>query len=548
MVVSHRKGPVVLALSRRHALRHLGAALIVLLGAGGAPAQQAPEIEPRGANHEAGSHGNRSAQSDAATEAGPPYYVYADKPADFIPTGWMPDGRGLAQEVRCEDGPHAGKYCVRSQYRPQENSWAGIGWELDGQWNPNRKLDLFAKLQARPGDRIVLRFWARSKDRAWVKFIAGGGNGDSVREAITSKPEWVQLAPDWTRYEIDLTGKDLSGVVQAFACFLERDRNGGAGKGPLQWDLDEIYFVRLAPPAAKAPRPPGSFAANRERFHRKLATLRWIDYSPSTFNPDAGKPVSPEDIEADLKALAAHGFPPQRSGICTYGCSPRFGGDKVPEIARKLGFSGVILGVWSIDGDSDEVPVARRLAADGLIDAVCMGNEGLFFSRYSSSRLLAAVRDMRAATGLPVSTSEVIDSYGNRLLTDENEMDWVYPNVHPVFHNYYDPKKAVEWMRETLNKLAQRSRLPILVHETGWPSHGLAHHNVDKQREFWALAFESGHRFAVFEAFDQPWKHEKHQGVDIGTSWGWFTADRQAKPVVRVLGDRTERVRIGTQE
>jgi exo-beta-1,3-glucanase (GH17 family) len=481
------------------------------------------------------SAGASAAQPGTADEAGPRYYVYDDKPADYIPSGWMPDGRGLAQEVRCEDDPHAGKFFVRSQYRPQDNVWAGIGWELDGDWNPKRKLDLFAKLQAKPGDRIVLRFWARSKDRLSVKFIAGGGKGDSLGKAVTSQPEWGQLAPEWTRYEIDLTAQDLSGVVQAFACFLERDRNRGAGRGALQWDLDEIYFVRLAAPGAKVPGPPASFSANRQRFHRKLATLQWIDYSPSTFNPGARRPVSADDIEADLKALAAHGFPPQHSGICTYGCSPRSGGDKVPAIARKLGFSGVILGVWSIDKESDELPVARRLAADGMIDAVCMGNEGLFFSRYSSSRLLAAVQAMRAATALPVSTSEVIDSYGNRVLTNEKEMDWVYPNLHPVFRNYSDPKKAVQWMHDTLGKLAERSRLPILVHETGWPSRGLAHHTEEKQREFWELVLKSGNRFAVFEAFDQPWKHEKHQGVDIGTSWGWFTAERRPKGVVRVV-------------
>ena len=91
-----------------------------------------------------------------------------------------------------------------------------------------------------------------------------------------------------------------------------------------------------------------------------------------------------------------------------------------------------------------------------------------------------------------MSTSEVIDSYGNRVLTNEKEMDWVYPNLHPIFHNYSDPKKAVQWMRDTLSKLAERGRLPILVHETGWPSRGLAHHTEEKQREFWQLAVQVG--------------------------------------------------------
>jgi len=142
---------------------------------------------------------------------------------------------------------------------------------------------------------------------------------------------------------------------------------------------------------------------------------------------------------------------------------------------------------------------------------------------------------VRAATGLPVSTSEVIDSYSNKLLTDDKEMDWVYPNIHPVFHNYTDPQKASQWVRDMVRKLAAKTQLPILVHETGWPSQGLKHHTEQKQREFWEFALKSGYRFAIFESFDQSWKHEQYQGTDIGTSWGWFTKDRKPKLVVQVL-------------
>jgi exo-beta-1,3-glucanase (GH17 family) len=246
-----------------------------------------------------------------------------------------------------------------------------------------------------------------------------------------------------------------------------------------------------------------------------------------------------------LKALVAAGWKPQDLGLCTYGCSPDSGLDAVPKVARELGFGGFILGVWSVD-DRGENAAARRLAKAGLIDAVCVGNEGLD-DRYDWDRLRGAMRRMRRDTHLPVSTSEQVDNYGNENLTggagpsSTRETDWVYPNLHPVFRNYTEPKKAAEWVHETVGQLAKATTLPILVHETGWPSRsGLAWHTPGAQLAFWrhllALERRSGHRFALFEAFDQPWKHERHQGADVGTSWGLFTASRTPKAVLDLFG------------
>jgi exo-beta-1,3-glucanase (GH17 family) len=514
-----------------HVLRALGVAsgvLLMVIAANAAPP------------HESRTAGERAAATDA-DEAGPRYYLFDDQSADYHPAGWMPDGRGLAQNERCDESPHSGRYCVRHLYKPGDATWAGIGWELDGRWTPGRQLNVFDKLKARPGDHVALRWWARSAGDAWLKFVTGGGQKDSVARPIGTKPEWTRLGPRWQQYQLDLTGCDLSGVVQAFAWFMERARCP-AGVSGVQWDLDDLYYVKLREARAHAvsnqANVAGDFHLRRRFFHEKLAKLRWVDYSPSTGNPEAGQAATPDEIATDLKTLADNGFPPSCTGICTYGCVTRLGGDKIPEIARKLGFAGMILGVWSITDDSDETPVARHLAAEGLVDAICMGNEGLQFNRYSPSQLRDAVRRMRADTHLPVSTSDVIEQYGKPLLTDDREMDWVYPNVHPVFHDYSDPHKAAEWVDQTLIKLQLRTKLPILVHETGWPSHGLRRHTPESQRLFWESVLATKHRLAVFEAFEQSWKHEQYHGADIGSSWGWFTPDRQPKAVVSVLAIR----------
>lgn len=183
-------------------------------------------------------NGARSAAAPDPTgdEVGPRYYIYDDKPAEFVPSGLMPDGRGVAQNVHCDENPRRGKYCVRTTHRPADNSWAGVAWLLDGQWFPTRKLNLYEKVGAQRGNPIVLRFYARSKQKAWIEFSSGGGKGDSLRDKLypgvgPAKVEefpgafrvllphapGITLAADWRRYDVDLTGQDLSAVVQVFA-------------------------------------------------------------------------------------------------------------------------------------------------------------------------------------------------------------------------------------------------------------------------------------------------------------------------------------------
>jgi hypothetical protein len=221
-------------------------------------------------------------------EVGPRLVLYDEgHRAGFVPSGWMPDGRGLAQNVHCEDSPHSGKYCVRTAYRAADNPWAGIAWLLDGAWFPKREFNLYEKLRAHQGDPIVLRFWARSKQGARIEFCAGGGNGDSIRfklcpfaermeklplldgkeDSMRLPARDVELSAQWERFQIDLSDADLSHVVQLFAstaasfnapeieALFRRPKERSCQEADaefretlnrlvVEWDLDDIYVVR----------------------------------------------------------------------------------------------------------------------------------------------------------------------------------------------------------------------------------------------------------------------------------------------------------------
>lgn len=180
--------------------------------------------------------------------AGSRVMLYGDRlETEYVAGGWMPDGKGLRQDVACRDNPHGGRCCIRAGYRLADNGWVGIGWlwlnKFEG--HSRRPPDLYRLLQAQRGDHIVLRLWARSKDRAWVKLQCGGGSGDSIAFPVNTDPDWLQLTPEWKRYELDLTKQDLSGVIQIFGTFLDREHNSDLDKPVVEWDLDDVYLVKL---------------------------------------------------------------------------------------------------------------------------------------------------------------------------------------------------------------------------------------------------------------------------------------------------------------
>lgn len=297
----------------------------------------------------------------------------------------------------------------------------------------------------------------------------------------------------------------------------------------------------------------------KNAFYAKITSLRWIAYAPSTFDPRSREPLLRSDIEADFRALKAAGF----DGVVTYSCVPTgvnrpgdtaadeinaVGMDQLPEIAKQIGFQGFVLGVWN-PKDKQELAAAARLGKAKLVDAICVGNEGLDV-RYDWEVLRDAMRTLRESTGVPITTTEQIDDYGRSELCDPREVDWLFPNIHPVFQNVTDPRKAAQWtvfmageLETLLDDRPPQARLPVLIKETGWPSQGMGYHNETSQKVFWEsldqLASASNIPYVTFEAFDQPWKHEDLLGRDIGPHWGVFSSVRDPKPAVHPKGSAT---------
>lgn len=299
--------------------------------------------------------------------------------------------------------------------------------------------------------------------------------------------------------------------------------------------------IALALAACAAPEEPPA-----EGLRAALASVRFVAYTPRGFDPNAGAgPVDPDVIRADLALLRPH-----FDGLVTY--SSARGLDAVPAIARELGFRAVVLGVWDPASDDElERAFASARAEPETVLALALGNEGLFFERYDRAALARAFTRARSALpGVALTTSEPFSSYlDERSARALPAQDFALPIVHPIDQPWFGkapPETAVDFVSNVVRELETRTRLPVLVKETGVPS-GPADlgFSESSQAAFWTalaarLSPTRAHAFVWFEAFDAPWKTASVAAQtghvrETEAHWGLFRADGSAKPALAAV-------------
>jgi len=265
--------------------------------------------------------------------------------------------------------------------------------------------------------------------------------------------------------------------------------------------------------------------------------LQCISYAP--FRADqsplvAGTHVAAAQIEEDLTRLR------QLTGcIRTY--SIEHGVDQVPAIAQRLGMK-VLQGVW-LGRDRQrnrlEIDTAVGLAKSypDVVIGIVVGNEVLLRGELAADDIAAALREVKAATAMPVTYADVWEFWlRNRDLA--TAVDFVTIHILPYWEDFPIPADiAAAHVDEIRSRVA--AALPgkeILVGEVGWPSAGRMRegalpspsNQAHVLEEVMARARAKNYRVILIEAFDQPWKRQL-EGT-VGGFWGLFGSTiREAK-------------------
>ncbi|MGI9175877.1 MAG: hypothetical protein ACR2GR_11225 [Rhodothermales bacterium] len=262
----------------------------------------------------------------------------------------------------------------------------------------------------------------------------------------------------------------------------------------------------------------------------------WITFSPPPlFDPTRGIPASPDSVRAALQQLYDEGW----RGLVTYSLDPDQGLDVVPRIAKEVGFTQVIAGLFWFDAAQLERERTAALAALPWIDGFVLGNEGLLFNRYTCDALEAEIARLREETGRPVTTSEPPGEYlptGTCPARLAQLGEWLFPNIQPWFAEIREVGAAAAFVEQQVEALQSAAAArALVVKEAWWPTGGDDPAATEaNQRAFFQRLAATDVRFVWGEAYDQVWKTD--EGPQ-GPHWGLHTADRTPKKVIPDLAD-----------
>ncbi len=296
-------------------------------------------------------------------------------------------------------------------------------------------------------------------------------------------------------------------------------------------------------PACTA-RPAAS--ASLGRLTEVMATGRFVAYQPTQIRIHNGVASVADEagIEAYLRALR-----PFFDGLITYGSSN--GAERVADVAARLGFRALVLGVWDLNGtkELDNALAAAKRNPQRVV-ALSLGNERIFAGEADYTRIAQVIAIVRKrAPDLAYTTTEPFHLLqlpaAAPLL---NSADFLLLNVHPAFQPWFreaPDRNAAQFVVNVLGDTAALFCGPLLVKETGVPTAPASlGFSAARQAGFYRelqrqLPPTRQRAFAWFSAFDAPWRvtdsHPVAGPQPQEGSWGLFDEQRRPKPVVREI-------------
>jgi exo-beta-1,3-glucanase (GH17 family) len=278
-----------------------------------------------------------------------------------------------------------------------------------------------------------------------------------------------------------------------------------------------------------------------------MVTGRFVAYDPTSLQIVNGRATHADEASMleDLKVLR-----PRFDGLITY--TSANGADQIPDIAAKLGYRAVIMGIYDV-GSREELDNALAAAKrhPDLVVGLSIGNEIVFSKRATLDQIASLVMEVRRrAPHLALTTTEPFHVFlqpaAEPLLS---QLDFMLVNVHPIYEPWFHSapdESAADFVVKAVDKLAEVYCGPILVKETGEPTAPEpAGYTPKRQALFYDALYRKfpptrARAFAYFCAFDAPWRVNDGPVLEIRPGqkeghWGIYDERRQPKPVVNTI-------------
>jgi len=262
------------------------------------------------------------------------------------------------------------------------------------------------------------------------------------------------------------------------------------------------------------------------------AGIHGLCFSPYVEGQGPGDPVDEAQIRERLAIVR-----PFVRWIRTFSCTD--GNELIPAVARSYGLK-TLVGVWLGENGAQneaELDNAIRLARDGQVDILGVGNEVLLRGDLVEDELIEFVQRAKAALpGIPVGYVDAYFKFVDYPRVTE-ACDVILANCYPFWEGC-PAEHALLYMKEMYRRaLRAAGGKPVIVSETGWPNTGsptggavpsfenAVRYLVNTCR--WAE--EDGIEVFYFAAFDEAWKVATEG--DVGAYWGLWDKDGRPKYV-----------------
>ena len=268
----------------------------------------------------------------------------------------------------------------------------------------------------------------------------------------------------------------------------------------------------------------------RRLVHNILeAKIHGLSFSPYTEGQGPGTVISEAQIRERLAVIE-----PYVRWIRTFSCTD--GHELIPAIAREQGLH-TLVGVW-LDDDRErnelELENAIRVAQEGHVDVLGVGNEVLLRGDLSEDELLDYIQ--RAKAAVPNVDVGYVDAYFEFAAHPRvaDACDVLLANCYPFWEDC-PAEHALLYMKEMYRTaLAAANGKRVIVSETGWPNTGSAEGGAVPSYENAIKYFVDTYQWAeaddievfFFSSFDESWKVGAEG--DVGACWGLW--DSSGKP------------------
>lgn len=260
--------------------------------------------------------------------------------------------------------------------------------------------------------------------------------------------------------------------------------------------------------------------------------IHGIGFSPylDGQDPSEKSQISQEQIAERLEIIR-----PYTNWVRTFSCS--CGNEEVPRIAHEKGLKTMV-GVWlDADEENNEIEInnAIRIAKEGYVDLLAVGNEVLLRKDLTVEQLITYIRRVKQA--VPNVEVGYVDAYYMYVNYPElaDEVDVLFANLYP-FWEHCSLEISVDYMKKMYQLVVEYSKgKKIIISETGWPTKGEQYGGAVPSYQNAMRYFINAQKWVLkenidmfyFSSFDEVWKIN-HEG-EYGAYWGLWDKEGNYK-------------------